>query len=124
VDNTDKFRALYQHLRAVAVCDTMNGDLRKSSLDFADDIFRIFPEVLDEPEKEDFHGLQFSDDKVFINGVEYNNTHTHIDAWNELKKFVLDGKKIQSIKRIREMTGMGLKESKNIVDDLFGRMGL
>ncbi|PRC50481.1 hypothetical protein C6A85_69195 [Mycobacterium sp. ITM-2017-0098] len=36
----------------------------------------------------------------------------------EVRQLALEGKKIQAIKVLREQTGLGLKESKDIVDRL------
>ncbi|HEY0603160.1 MAG TPA: ribosomal protein L7/L12 [Herpetosiphonaceae bacterium] len=36
----------------------------------------------------------------------------------EIRRFLAQGNKIQAIKRVRELTGLGLKESKDYVDQL------
>lgn len=40
------------------------------------------------------------------------------DHRDELRSLVAQGQQIQAIKRVRELTGMGLKEAKDYVDDL------
>lgn len=126
MDDTNKFRVLYQHLRTIATCQEITGELRTLSLDHADDIFRIFPEVLDGPEREDFHGITYIEGELMIEGVAYTSTYINDDRWDTFKNAVMDPtpKKIQAIKAMREMTSLGLKESKTIVDDLFGRIGI
>ncbi|WP_416198367.1 MAG: Ribosomal protein L7/L12 C-terminal domain-containing protein [Sporanaerobacter sp.] len=37
---------------------------------------------------------------------------------NELSELVMENKKVEAIKRLREATGMGLKEAKDYVDSL------
>lgn len=41
-----------------------------------------------------------------------------INIDKELKELILDDKKIPAIKRLREETGMGIKEAKEYVDNL------
>ncbi|MFI6048228.1 ribosomal protein L7/L12 [Nocardia sp. NPDC051321] len=40
-------------------------------------------------------------------------------SWVEIDALVADGKKIQAIKRYRELTGAGLKEAKDAVEHRF-----
>ena len=48
-----------------------------------------------------------------------------IDArFEEVRQSIRRGQKIEAIKRHRELTGMGLKESKDAVEDLERRLGL
>ena len=126
MDDTNKFRLLYQHLRTVATCQEITGELRALSLDHADDIFRVFPEVLDGPDREDFHGITYVEGELMIEGVAYTNSMINDDRWDTFKAALTDPtpKKIQATKAMREMTGLGLKESKNIVDEVCGRMGV
>lgn len=50
---------------------------------------------------------------------------TMIDArFEEVRQSIRRGQKIEAIKRHRELTGMGLKESKDAVEDLERRLGL
>jgi len=97
-------------------------------LDHADDIFRVFPEVLEGPEREDFHGIEYDSDneELMIDGVSYKGAYVEDSRWDTFKGALEDStpKKIQAIKAMREMTGLGLKESKTIVDNVCGRMGI
>ena len=45
-----------------------------------------------------------------------------INIDEELKELIADDKRIPAIKRLREETGMGLKEAKEYVDDLDERI--
>ena len=45
-----------------------------------------------------------------------------INIDEELKELIADDKRILAIKRLREETGMGLKEAKEYVDDLDERI--
>lgn len=48
-----------------------------------------------------------------------------IDArFEEVRQAIRSGQKIEAIKRHRELTGIGLKESKDAVEDLQRRLGL
>ena len=55
-------------------------------------------------------------------GIEQDRTgkgirnHEKEPTMKEVMEFLQEGKKIKAIKRLREITGMGLKESKDMVD--------
>jgi ribosomal protein L7/L12 len=44
--------------------------------------------------------------------------------FEDVRRFIRRGQKIDAIKRHRELTGVGLKESKDAVEDLERRLGL
>lgn len=48
----------------------------------------------------------------------------HDPRFAEVRGFIQQQQKINAIKRHRELTGMGLKESKDAVEDLERRLGL
>jgi len=45
------------------------------------------------------------------------------NEWKEIDAFIRSGQKIQAIKKHREITGLGLKESKHAVDDRATKLG-
>ncbi|MFN3431619.1 MAG: ribosomal protein L7/L12 [Candidatus Sericytochromatia bacterium] len=48
----------------------------------------------------------------------------HDPRFSEVRGYIQQQQKIQAIKTHRELTGMGLKESKDAVEDLERRLGL
>lgn len=51
-----------------------------------------------------------------------NRIMEHLGIDEELKELIADDKRIPAIKRLREETGMGLKEAKEYVDNLEERI--
>lgn len=66
--------------------------------------------------------LNHQDDGVlmgfWIGDIE-GNEYTNPDVDSEVLRFVKEGKKINAIKRYREITGLGLKEAKHAIEDMF-----
>lgn len=55
-------------------------------------------------------------------GMKFEEITENIDY--ELKDIISESGKIKAIKRYREVTGLGLKESKEYVDSLVERNGI
>lgn len=66
--------------------------------------------------------------KLFIRLIDDPNVFKPVEQWHrDVKQFIIADKKVEAIKRIREKTGFGLKESKDISDHLqnyFAERGL
>ncbi len=68
-------------------------------------------------------GLGLKEAKDVIDGYQSGNplTHTAADSINQLPASVLEalqqGNKIEAIKRLREQTGLGLKEAKDALEE-------
>ena len=57
--------------------------------------------------------------KLFNKLVDDPNVFKHVEEWHrEVKRHVVAERKVEGIKLIREKTGFGLKESKDILDCL------
>lgn len=63
----------------------------------------------------------FSDDPSFVLAYDYDGGEHKITSaqYNELRVIYRDIGKIRSIKRIREMLGLGLREAKAAIEYLF-----
>ena len=116
--NSNKFRKLYKHLRDVATCDQLTGEHRVTSIGFCEDIIRAFPEILEKAKSEQLGDMEFFPDepRMCWHYNDFTGPYVTVEQWELIKDSLKANKKIQAIKAVREMTGMGLKESKGIVD--------
>ena len=64
----------------------------------------------------DVSGTPKIDGMRAIHGLDHNLSSLNRSNMDELKQAILSKLKIQSIKSIRSMTGMGLKESKDLYE--------
>ncbi|MBS1253129.1 MAG: 50S ribosomal protein L7/L12 [Anaerolineales bacterium] len=46
------------------------------------------------------------------------------DAEREIRELLWDGRKVEAVKRVRQLTGAGLREAKDYVDGLARGMGV
>lgn len=77
-------------------------------------------------EEQDWRGLVIQIAKtnpdVLLHAYASTETSQYINDL-EFKGYLVEGKKVNAIKRLRYLTGFGLKESKDIVDKLSKDLG-
>lgn len=94
--------------------------IKITSHDFLNvDYFRI-QEIIDFIEEENKFPVEMVEEvnNLYSRHVNTNSLGIAKNVYDEIVEFLKEGKSIGAIKKYREETGKGLKESKNAIDDL------